>query len=161
MKKVIEGKIKSVEELKNEINSAKSIVIFEYLGLTAKKISDLRKTLHNANAKMYVCKNNIFNRAFKDSNNPQITNLKGPTAVIISKGDEIVAFREISELLKEFKFINFKSGILDGSVVGIDKLQTIASLPNKNGLLSMLLSVLKAGITKFAFALNEVKSTKN
>ncbi|MDR0752725.1 MAG: 50S ribosomal protein L10 [Mycoplasmataceae bacterium] len=161
MSKIIQNKINKVDEISKEISSAKSIVIFEYLGLTAQKISELRRKLHDANAKMYVCKNNIFNRSIQKNNIEGINELKGPTAIIISKGDEILAFKEINELMKDFKFINYKSGILDGNIVGIDKLSTIASLPNKDGLISMLLSVLTASIRNFAYGISEVSKLKN
>jgi large subunit ribosomal protein L10 len=160
MKKVIENKSKQVDELSSEIKLAKSLLIFEYLGITAKKVTELRKQLHASNAKMYINKNNIFNRAIKMAGINGIEELTGPCAIIISKGDEIIAFKEINSLMKEFEYIRYKSGVLDGNIVGIDKLVAIASLPSREGSLSMLCSVLTASIRNFMYGLKAVGETK-
>jgi large subunit ribosomal protein L10 len=160
MKPVIQEKIEKVQELVSQLKEAKSFIIFEYLGLTGKKVSELRRNLHEANAKMYVAKNNIFKRALDECGYSNMSAITGPCALVISKGDEIAPFKEISKLMKEFKFIRYTNGYLDGGVIGIDKLSAVASLPSKNDLLSMLCSVLTASIRNLAYGLKAVADTK-
>ncbi|MDR2636403.1 MAG: 50S ribosomal protein L10 [Mycoplasmataceae bacterium] len=161
MKPIIENKIQQVEAIVSQLKEAKSFIIFEYLGLTGKKVAELRRNLHNINAKMYVAKNNIFARALKEcGHGDEMGEIAGPCALIIAKGDEIVPFKEINTLMKDFKFIHYKNGYLEGSVVGIDKLSTIASLPTRDGLLSMLCSVLQGSIRNLMYGLKAVSNTK-
>jgi large subunit ribosomal protein L10 len=160
MKAIIQQKINQVNELASQIKEAKSFIIFEYLGLSGAKVAELRSNLHKINAKMYVAKNNIFTRALKECGFTDIATIEGPCAMIIAKGDEITPFKEINGLMKDFKFIHYKNGFLDGEVVGIDKLLTIANLPNRDGLLSMLCSVLQASVRNFMYGLKAVADTK-
>ena len=51
---------------------------------------------------------------------------------------------------------NIKAGFMDGEVIGADKVDELAKLPSKEGLLSMLLSVLNGPIRGLAVALNAV-----
>ncbi|GMO14100.1 MAG: 50S ribosomal protein L10 [Mycoplasmoidaceae bacterium] len=160
MKAVIQEKALKVTEMVSNLKDAKSFLIFEYLGLSAKSAASLRRTLHDHNAKMYIAKNNIFIRALKDAGFSDMSAIKGPCAMIIAKGDEIIPFKEVDKLMKDFKFIHYTNGFLNGSVVGIDKLSTIASLPSRDGLLSMLCSVLTAPIRNFAYGLKSVADSK-
>jgi large subunit ribosomal protein L10 len=159
-KLIIEKKINSVQQIVEQLKSAKSFLIFEYLGLTAKRVSDLRKFLHDINAKMYVSKNNILSRALKECGFSTIADLNGPCAIIIAKGDVVSPFKEIHNLSKDFNFIHYKNGLLEGEIITIDKLSAIASLPSRDGLLSMLCSVLTASIRNLAYGLNAVATTK-
>jgi large subunit ribosomal protein L10 len=160
MKPIIQNKANQVSELVEQLKTAKSFLVFEYLGLTGAKTTELRKKLHNAGAKMYVSKNNIFNRAISEAGISGIETLTGPCALIVSHGDEIIAFKEISNLMKDLKFIHYKQGLLDGNIVGIDKLATVASLPGKNDLLSMLCSALQGNLRNLMYGLKAVADTK-
>lgn len=160
MKQVIQNKANQVSEIVAQLKTAKSFLIFEYQGLTGSKTTELRNILHKANAKMYVSKNNIFNRAIADAGISGIDTLTGPCALIISHGDELVGFKEINKLMKDLKFIHYKQGLLDGNIIGIDKLATVANLPGKNDLLSMLCSALQGNLRNLMYGLKAVADTK-
>jgi len=160
MKQVIQNKVVQVEELSKKIKDAKSFLVFEYLGLNAIQSSELRQKLFKGQAQMIVIKNNILNRALKVLNNPSIPESTGPCAIIISNGDEIIPFKEVYDLSKENDFIKYKFGVLDGSLVDKNKLATIATLPGKDGLLSMLCSVLLAPLRNFMYGLKAVGEGK-
>ena len=52
--------------------------------------------------------------------------------------------------------MNVKAGIVEGKVMNVDELKVYATLPNKDGMLSMLLSVLQAPIRNLALAVKAV-----
>ncbi|MDE6477215.1 MAG: 50S ribosomal protein L10 [Mycoplasmoidaceae bacterium] len=160
MKTVIAKKEADSQTLAEELKTSKSFLVFEYLGLNAKDITSLRRNLHKAGAKMYVAKNNIFNRAMKLAGVDKISDIAGPNALIVSQGDEVAPFKEISEIAKKHTFIKFKGGILDNQFIGPDSLSQIASIPGREGLYSMLLSCLQAPIRNFLYGIKAVGESK-
>jgi len=158
--KIVATKEQKVNELVEVLKNCKSFLFFEYLGLNAKQSEQLRRDLHNGDAKMYVMKNNIFNRALAAAGITGLEEIAGPCALVVSKTDEVLPFKEINKLMKDCKFIHYKTGYLEGNVIGVDKLSTLANLPSKNDLLSMLCSVLQGSIRNLAYGLKAVADSK-
>jgi len=158
-KAIIEQKAKATEEFVNELKGAKSFLVFEYLGLTVKQLTEMRSKLHAEQAKVEIVKNNVLNRALK-ANNIAVDACKGPCAVIICNGDEVCAFKAIADIMKKANFVKFKFGYLENQIVKQDQLAQIASIPGRNGLYSMLLSCLTAGIRNFLYGLKAIGETK-
>jgi len=158
--KIVAEKGEKVQELSEVIKGCKSFLFFEYLGLNAKQSEKLRRDLHNGNAKMYVMKNNIFNRALAAAGITGMEEIAGPCALVVSNSDEVLPFKEIHNLMKDCKFVHYKTGYLEGNVISIDKLETLATLPSKNDLLSMLCSVLQGSIRNLAYGLKAVADSK-
>jgi len=158
-KAIIEQKAKATDEFAGKIKVAKSFLVFQYLGLTVKELTDMRAKLHKEGASIEIVKNNVLNRSLK-ANNINVDAIKGPSAVILCNGDEICSFKAISEIMKKKNFVNFKFGYLENQIIKPDQLAQIASIPGRNGLYSMLLSCLTAGIRNFLYGLNAVGKTK-
>ena len=112
MKAIIQKKVNEVESLTNDIKGATSILAFEYHTVPAKNIAAVRRVLHDSNAKMYVAKNNIFNRAFKLANVP-LAELSGPNAIIVAHGDEVIPFKEIHKLMNTVELLVMKPFFLN------------------------------------------------
>ena len=93
-KAIIEKKAKATEEFVSELKNAKSFLVFEYLGLTVKDLTDMRAKLHKEGASIHVVKNNVLNRAMK-ANNVSVDECKGPNAVIICNDDEVCSFKAV------------------------------------------------------------------
>jgi large subunit ribosomal protein L10 len=160
VKTVIEVKQNESKELAEQLAKAKSIIIFEYLGLTAKELTALRKKLHQANAKMYVSKNNIYNRAIDLAKLTGFAPLQGPNAILIASGDEIAPFKELHDIMKTHAFVKYKDGVLEAKHISPSELTKIASIPGRDGLLSMLLSCLQASIRNLAYGIKAVGEHK-
>ena len=108
---------------------------------------------------MYVAKNNIFNRAFKLANVP-LAELSGPNAIIVAHGDEVIPFKEIHKLMNTYKQVVYKCGIIGNETILPEQLATIANIPSRNGLYSMLLSCLQGPIRNFLYGLKSVGEKK-
>lgn len=158
-KAIIEKKAKATEEFVDKIKKAKSFLVFEYLGLTVKELTEMRANLHKEGASIEVVKNNILNRAFK-ANKIEVEECKGPNAVIICNDDEVCSFKAVADIAKKRNFVKFKFGYLENQIIKPDQLAQIAAIPGRKGLYSMFLSCLTASLRNFLYGLNAVGKTK-
>ncbi len=155
----IEKKAKATDEFADKIKNAKSFLVFEYLGLTVKELTEMRAKLHKEGASIEVVKNNILNRAFK-ANQLSVDECTGPNAVIICNDDEVCSFKAVADIAKKRNFVKFKFGYLENKIIKPDQLASIAAIPGRKGLYSMFLSCLTASLRNFLYGLNAVGKTK-
>lgn len=143
-------KIEQVQEVVSELNASKSAVVVNVIGLTVEQVSALRTNLYNAGCKLKVIKNNIIRRAFKDAGYEGLDEvLVGPNAVAFS-ADTQNAAKILNDFSKANDLVQIKAGIIDGQVFDGQEVKALAQLPNKEGMVAMLLSVLQAPIRNLA-----------
>ena len=146
-----------VEEAAAKFSAAASVVIVDYRGLTVEEVTNLRKQLRDANVEMKVIKNSVLSRAAKKVGLEGLDEVfTGPTAVAFSNDDVVAPAKIIDEFAKEAKALEIKGGIIEGKVASIEQITALAKLPNREGLLSMLLSVLQAPVRQVAYAVKAV-----
>ena len=156
----IAKKQNEVQEVVNKINNAGSTVFVDYLGLTVAEVTELRTKLHAENCEMKVVKNNILRRATNEIGLDEIQpHLVGPSAFVTST-DEVTAAKVIYDFMKSHENLSVKAGIVTGAYYDEKALTTLAKLPNKLGMVSMLLSVLQAPVRGLAVSLNAVSEQK-
>lgn len=160
MRPIIEKKAALSDQYKQMFSDAKSILVFEYQGLSAKDLTILRRKLHNGGAKMYVLKNNIASRAFAGAGINEFNNITGPNAIIIANQDEIIPFKEVYELNKEHSFIKLKGGYLEKKFIPSEAIADLANIPSREGLYAMFLSCLQAPIRNFLYGIKAVGESK-
>lgn len=85
---------------------------------------------------------------------------KGPTAVVFSNEEVVAPAKIVAEFAKEAEVLEIKGGVFEGEVVSVDYIEKIAKLPSREGLLSMLLSVLQAPVRNTALAVKAVAEKK-
>ncbi len=151
----IAKKVQEVEVVNADINAAGSTLFVDYLGLTVAEVTELREKLHAENCSMKVTKNNILRRATEQLGYDVKEHLAGPSAYITSP-DEVTGAKIVYEFLKGHEKFSVKAGIVDGKVTTEKELSALAKLPNKPGMISMLLSVLQAPVRGLACALKAV-----
>jgi large subunit ribosomal protein L10 len=84
----------------------------------------------------------------------------GPSAVAFSNDDAIAPARVLKKYADEIEALEIKGGFIDGNIVSIEDINKYASLPDRDGLLSMLLSTLQAPVRNFAYAVKAVSDSK-
>ncbi|HHU55111.1 MAG TPA: 50S ribosomal protein L10 [Acholeplasmataceae bacterium] len=152
----LQKKVEQVNEVLEKFQNAGSTIFIDYLGLNVSEITELRKKLHAENCEMKVIKNNILKRAAELAGYEGLEDVfKGPSAVAISEG-ATNASKVIYDFAKHNDKLVVKAGVVEGKVIPLEDLKVIASLPDKNGMLSMLLSVLQAPIRNLACAIKAV-----
>ena len=158
---ILNQKKAEVKELAEKMQNAKLILLTEYRGINVADDTKLRKDLREANATCNVIKNNITRRALAECKLEGLEDkLVGPTAVIMSEEEYLGASKTIYKFSKDNEFYKIKGGVVDGKVMTAEEIITLAKLPSRETLLSMLAGALLSNISKVAVALNEVKKQK-
>ena len=159
--KVLNQKIKEVNELAEKIKEAKVVLLTDYRGINVEDVTSLRAKLRGTNTEYKVIKNNITKRAIEKCGYEGLEDkLLGPTAVILGYDNYLDSSKIIYEYSKENDFYKIKGGIIDGKVVSTEEIITLAKLPSKETLISMLAGALLGNVSKLAVALSEVAKQK-
>ena len=159
--KIINQKKEEVANLAAKMKDAKIILLTDYRGINVADVTGLRAELRKSNSEYRVIKNNITRRALTEVGIEGLDNLlEGPTAVIMNNDDYLDTAKAIYEYSKANDFYKIKGGVIEGKVMTAEEIITLAKLPSRETLLSMLAGALLGNISKLAVALNEVKAQK-
>ena len=158
----IEEKKPIVEEIKENLDSAKSVVLVDYLGLTVEQDTNLRRATREAGVIYKVYKNTMVNLAVQGTEFEELAkDLEGPTALAISKEDATAPARVIAKFAKTADKLELKSGIVEGTYYDKDGIKVIATIPSREELLSKFLGSIQSTITNFASVINQVAEKKS
>ena len=161
MSKAIETKSVQVQEIAAKFQAAASVVVVDYRGLTVAQVTELRKQLREAGVEFKVYKNTLTRRAAETAGVEAINEyLTGPNAVAFSNEDVVAPAKIINEFAKKNEALEIKAGIIEGTIASVEDVKALAELPSREGLLSMLLSVLQAPVRNFALATKAVAEQK-
>ena len=150
-----------VKEIKENIDGAVSVVLVDYRGLTVAQDTQLRKNLREAGLIYKVYKNTMVKRAIAGTEFEGLTeSLDGPTAVVISKTDATAPAREIAKFAKKADKLEFKAGVVEGTVYDAKGLEVISKIPSRDELLAKFLGSIQSPITNFARVINQVAEKK-
>ena len=159
--KILNQKKEEVTKLAEEMKNAKLILLTDYRGINVTDVTELRTSLRNTNATYRVIKNNIIRRALQEAGIEGLEDkLVGPTAVIMSNEDYLEPSKAIYTFSKDNDYYKIKGGVIEEKVMEAEEIITLAKLPSREVLLSMLAGALLGNISKVAVALNEVKKQK-
>ena len=159
--KILNQKKEEVTKLAEEMKNAKLILLTDYRGINVTDVTELRTNLRNTNATYRVIKNNIIRRALQEAGIEGLEDkLVGPTAVIMSNEDYLEPSKAIYTFSKDNDYYKIKGGVIEEKVMEAEEIITLAKLPSREVLLSMLAGALLGNISKVAVALNEVKKQK-
>lgn len=151
--KALEEKQQIVAEIKDKFSESKSVVLFDYRGLTDKDIKDLRIKLKENDSEYKVYKNTLLRIAFKDLDVDFADYLTGPTAIAFSK-DDIAAIKVLSDVSKKNDALVLKAGLVENAVADQAKLAEFAKIPSREGLYTMLAGGMIGLVKDLSIALN-------
>ena len=136
-KAILDQKQVVIDEIKERAGNAKTIVLFDYRGITDSEAKELRVKLRESNSDYKVYKNTLMARAFNDLGIDLNEALSGPSAFAFSD-DQVAPIKVLSDFAKEHPALVLKVGIVDGEKADQAKLAEYAKLPSREGLLTML-----------------------
>lgn len=151
--KSLELKQAVVSEIKDRAGNAKSIVLFDYRGLTDSVIKELRIKLRENDSEYKVYKNTLLKLAFKDMNIDFDKYLSGPTAIAFSN-DDVAAVKVLSDVAKKNDALVLKAGFVENTVCDETKLAEFAKIPSREGLYTMLAGGMIEIVKDLSIALN-------
>ena len=157
----LEQKQALVGEIREKINRAKSVVLVDARGLTVEQDTSLRKTLREAGVEYKVYKNTMLDFAVKGTASEGLSEyLAGPTTVAFSYDDPTAAASLISKQLKAMPKLEFKAGVIDGTVYNADGMKAVAEIPPREVLISRLLGSFKSPMSSFARVIKAIADEK-
>ena len=151
--KILEQKAGVVSEIKERFENAKSVVAFDYRGLSVAEVTELRRKLRETGADYKVYKNTLVRRAIEDLNINLDGFLTGPNAILFGK-DLLEPIKVISEFAKEQELADIKVGIISGAAADLDTIKEYASIPSRDGLLTMLAGGMIQYVKELSIGLN-------
>lgn len=132
----------------------------EYQGLTVADLFDLRKSLRGSDIEYKVVKNTLAKRASVDTPvSVAQTMFKGPIGVAIGYADSAIVAKKVLEYSKKNVKLKISGGVVEGRMCNAEDIKSIAELPSREVLLSMLAGVLQAPLGKMAGALSATVSS--
>ena len=158
---IIAKKAQLVTEVAEQFKNASSVVV-DYLGITVEEATNLRAELRKAGVQFAVVKNSILSRAAKEAGLEGMDDIfKGPSAVAFSNEDVVAPAKILADFAKKVEALEIKAGVVEGKVSSKEEIEALAKLPSREGLLSMLLSVLQAPVRNTALAIKAVADQKD
>ena len=160
--KVLESKKAVVEALTGKIKEATSVVFVDYKGITVAQDTELRKQFRDADVEYTVVKNTLTRFATQNVGYDFDEILNGTTAMACTTGDPIAPARIVCEFAKKnkLKTLTIKGGVVEGSVLSADELNSFGELPSKNALVASVLGTFLAPISSLAFVLDQIRIQK-
>src|SRR5688572_27551110 len=156
--KTRETKQNDLNALTASLAASKSAMVVSFKGVSVTKDQEFRNSIRDAGAKYEVVKNTLARIAVKGTDFEQASDhFKGVTAIAWTENDPVVLTKAISKFMKDNADIySFKTGVVDGNLIDFTQLNTIASLPSKEELISKLLYVLNAQAQRIVTVINAV-----
>ena len=153
----LEDKKAIVAEVNETATSALSLVIADARGVTVTGMTALRKNARENRVTLRVVRNTLARRALVGTDFECVNDsLVGPSLFGFSMEDPGAAARLFKEFAKENKNFEVKALAVSGQILGADQLDVLAKLPTRDQALSLLMSVMKAPVTKLVQTMNEV-----
>jgi len=151
--KILEQKASVIAEIKEKFEKAKSVVLFDYRGLSVSEATELRRKLRENGAEYKVYKNTLTKRALDELKVDLDNCLKGPSAITFGT-DELSIVKTLSDFAKEHEALELKGGIVEGKVASLSDLKMYASIPSRDTLLTMLASSLMGTVKDLSICLD-------
>lgn len=148
---VLEQKKAVVAELIEKIKAAQAGILVDYRGLTVEEDTKLRAKLREAGVEYKVVKNTLTRFAIKELGYDELDEqLNGPTSLAISTEDPVAPAKVISDFAKDNENLTIKAGFLDGKVISLDEIKTLANTPSREVLIAKIMGSLNSPISALA-----------
>jgi len=150
-----------IDEIKGKLEKAKSAVVIDYMGITVAEADAMRKKLREANVDYTVYKNTLVNRAIEGTEYEELKNvLSGPSAFAFSYDDAVTPAKVISGIIKEYKKMAFKAGVIEGKYYDAEGVKAIAALPSRDELIAKFMGSIQSPVSKFVRTLQAIADAK-
>ncbi len=150
-------KIEQVEKLGSDLKNVSSVIVATYSKLTVAKDFELRKALRTSGAKYRVVKNTLAERAAKGTKIEEgLKNLQGVTSIAYTAGDPVAMAKALAKYAKDNPEFTFKAGVVEGRVITVKEIESLATMPSKEEIYAKLLFMLNAPAQRLATAIGAV-----
>ena len=157
-----EAKQVVVNEIKDKLSRAASVVVVDARGLTVEQDTALRKSLREAGVDYKVYKNTMVTLAVKDTPFEGLAQyLEGPSAFAFSYGEATTAAAILDKAVKNLENLEFKASVIENTVYDAAGTKAIAGIPSREVLLSRLLGSFKSPMSSFARVIKQIAENQS
>ena len=150
-------KADQIEEIVGKFQEANACWFIDARGLTVKEVQELRRNIRAAGGEMKVYKNTLAVRALKQLELPACEEiLAGPTAFVFTGEDVAAPAKAVNDVAKANENLEIKGGLMDGEIMSVEEVTTIASLPSRDQLIGQIACSLTAVASQLAIAIGEM-----
>lgn len=143
-----------VSELREKFERASTVFVADYRGLTVQEVNVLRRKLRENGEQSYeyqVAKNTLLRLAVDGTDWAELKDqFTGPTALAFSYSDPVGLAKVLVDYAEEHEALELRSGVVDGKLVGISEIATLATLPSMDQLRAKLVGLLQAPAQQLA-----------
>ena len=140
-----------VSELTTQLESAETLIVADYRGLSNKRLEALRDELLKHGARFRIVKNTLTRRAAAQAGaEALLVMLEGPTAIafVESGGDPAAVAKALAATARETSVLTLKGGVLEGKALSGAEIAELATLPPMDILRGQLVGVVIAPVTQ-------------
>lgn len=150
-----------IDEIKAKLENAQAAVVIDYMGITVAQADAMRKTLREANVDYTVYKNTLIKRAIEGTEfAPLAEVLDGPSALAISTEDATAPARALNGIIKDFKKMEFKAGVVEGTYYDKAGIEAVAEIPSRDELIAKFMGSIQSPVSKFVRTLAAIAEEK-
>ena len=150
-----------IDEIKAKLENAQAAVVIDYMGITVAQADAMRKTLREANVDYTVYKNTLIKRAIEGTEYAPLAEvLDGPSALAISAEDATAPARVLNGIIKDFKKMEFKAGVVEGTFYDKAGIEAVAEIPSRDELIAKFMGSIQSPVSKFVRTLAAIAEEK-
>lgn len=146
-----------VDKLQAELQSASTLVLASFTGLTVEQDLELRRALRQAGAKYRVIKNTLAERAAQGTAAAGVLKeLKGVGSIAYTAGDGVALAKAMQKYAKDNPGLVIRAGVAEGTRLSAADVDALAALPGREEIFAKLLFLIQAPAQRLVTALNAV-----
>ena len=149
------------DEIKEKLERAQSAVVIDYIGITVAQADAMRKKLREANVDYTVYKNTLVKRAIEGTQYADLAQvLDGPSALAFGYEDAVAPAKVLAGIMKEYKKMEFKAGVVEGTYFDAAGVQAVAAVPGREELIAKFLGSIQSPVSKLVRTFQAVADAK-
>lgn len=160
------------ERLSSNVKDNENLFVVGFNKIVAPDLSNLRQSLRDQNASMFVTKNRIVKKVLDEKNNKDVNSIiSGNCGFIFTNDDPIKISKVLVGFQKDHEVFDIKGGLVKDRFLTKDAIGALSKLSSKKELqakvvmqikspLFRLVGVLNQNITKIVLVLKAIKDNK-
>jgi large subunit ribosomal protein L10 len=150
-------KKEELDALKKDLEQAKNLFVAQFQGMTVLQDTELRQKIRDTKSKYRVVKNTLAKKAAEGTPVEGVSkSFDGSTAIAYNANDPVSLAKALTAYAKTNPLFVFKAGMVEGRVINLGDITSIAAMPSKEELIAKLLFLINSPAQRLAVALNGV-----
>ena len=144
-----------IDEIKQKLENAQSAVVIDYMGISVAEADNMRKKLREGGVDYTVYKNTLIKRAIEGTDYAPLAEV-----IAISSEDATAPARMLNEIIKAYKKMEFKAGVVEGTYYDKSGIEQIADIPSRDVLIAKFMGSIQSPVSKFVRTLQAIADDK-